>query len=663
MTPDDQHTLPYVPPPPEFPRAFGRYELLDSIGVGGMGCVYRARPAAGGPAVALKTPLPHLLTNPHVRERFYREYQALALFRHPGLAPVLDFGQHADAYYFTMAFIDGVPLSAARPDGPAAVARLAVAVADAVGHAHDRGIVHRDLKPANVIVRPDGRPVVVDFGIALALDADPDGRLTSGGTLLGTRPYMPPEQINGDIHAMGPRSDVYSLGVILYWMLTGRLPFPGTGAELIRQVRDVRPVPPADLVQTLDPRLSAAVVRALEKHPADRFPTMAALAAALAVDAVADVVPAATATTVRYEFVGADTTAPADVRGRLYLDVGNDLRPGVLDHHHGGAEVGSATRLVAEYPELVRASADPAGGPVTVVLHAHPDLDCVAASYLAAALLTKGELPAGAVALAEYLDRVDSGEPMFTLRKPYTLYAAHMTLARRLATEVLDPPARWDALVCGGHRLVAHVLDAVGEKPLGAVNAFESKVMTQADRLEVTEDAQRYERKLADPNTHARRAMLHLPTPWGERVTVEALLVRDVQTDGDPERCTFFKDWARTDAERSPAAGGFPVLCVWTSRPKSRCIISVRPDADARLTGLGALLDAAETAARAGTGRERAGPPRPGYDNPDPWYDGRAHHDTIIDAPRDGTALSADAVEQLLLDFGRGTTVPLEPSL
>jgi len=658
MTSDDQRTITQPPRAPEFPRIFGRYELLGRIGKGGMGCVYRARSLTGGPEVALKTPLPELMDHAPARERFYREYQALARFRHPGLAPVLDFGQHDGAYYFAMAYIDGTPLDKLCVTDQLAAARIALAIADAIGHAHDAGIVHRDLKPANVIVRPDARVVVVDFGIALLTDTPTQERMTEAGVPIGTYRYMPPEQITGDILATGPHSDIYSLGVVLYWMLTGRVPFTASGNELVFQVLTEPPTPPEAIVPGVDPRLSRVALRALEKRPADRFPSMAAFATALAEVIEPSSVAPGTVRTVRYEFVPAGTTAPTEVNGRLYLDVGNDLRPGVVDHHHGGGLAASAARLVTLRPELVRAAADGTDA-VAVVLHEYPDLDCAAASYLASGLLTRGELPARAGKLVEYLDRVDSGAPMFTLRRPYTLYAAYMVLARRLMNELPDTSARWESLVRGGHRLIEHVLASAGDGPLDAVNAFDCPVMTRADRAELLDDGERYRRKLAAPATQARRAVLDLPTPWGGRAKAEALIVRDVQTEGDPERCSFFKDWARTDAVRCPATGGFEVLCVWTSRPRPRCIISVRPDSDTRLIGLGAILDAAETAARIGTGRERVGPPRPGYSNSDPWYDGRAHHDTIIDAPHDGTALSAEDVERLLLQFGSGTMAPL----
>jgi predicted Ser/Thr protein kinase len=655
MHPNDDQTVAHTTQ--EFPRPFGRYELLDRIGAGGMGCVYRARRLDDGAVVALKTPLPELMDQAPARERFYREYQALARFRHPGLAPVLDFGQFDGGYYFAMAYIDGTPLDKLCITDQFAAARIARDIADAIGHAHDAGIVHRDIKPPNVIIRPDGRVVVVDFGVAMLAERanDPD-RVTQVGALVGTPRYMPPEQIAGDVAATGPHSDIYSLGVVLYWMLTGRLPFEGGLKELLYQILTEPPPAPDKYAPWLDPRLSFAAVRAMAKKPADRFPSMAAFAKAL--DAIIAPAPAAagTARAVTYEFVPMGSDAPADVRGRLYLDVGNDLRPGVLDHHHSPGLAGSVARLITLRPELARAAADGADS-VAVVLHENPDLDCAAASYLAAALLTRGELPAGAGHLADYLDRVDGGETVFTLRKPYTLYAAYMVLARRLMNEMPDARARWEALVRGGHRLIEHVLAA--GKPVDQVNAFDGPIMTRGDRAELLDDAERYARKLADPQTRARRAVLALPTPWGGRQAVEALLVRDVQTEGDPDRCSFFKDWARTDADRCPATGGFVVLCVWSSRPKPRCIISVRPDSDARLLGLGELLDAAETTARAGTGRERTGPPRRGYANSDPWYDGRGHHDTIVDSPRAGTALSADAVERILLEYGNGTAVPL----
>ena len=655
---DDQRTIVRPPTQPEFPRPFGKYELLGRIGEGGMGYVYRARPLAGGADVALKTPLPELVEDAPARERFYREYQALARFRHPGLAPVLDFGQHNGAYYFAMAFIDGTPLDKLCVTDQLAAARLTIAIADAMEHAHAAGIVHRDLKPANVIVRPDGRAVVVDFGIALVTDTDPENRLTRPGVRIGTTRYMPPEQIAGDVLATGPHSDIYSLGVVLYWMLAGRLPFTASGNELVLQVLTEPPTPPETTAPWIDPRLSRVALRALEKRPADRFPSMAAFAAALAAVVEPEPVPAGTAREVRYEFVPANTTAPADVGGRLYLDVGDDLRPGVVDHHHGSGLAASATRLVTLRPELVRAAAAGADA-VTVVLPEYPSLDVAAAAYLATGLLVRGELPTGAEKLAEYLDRVDSGAPMFTLRRPYALYSAYLILARRLMNEMSDATVRWDALVRGSHRLIEYALAVAGAGSLDAVNAFDCTVLTRADRAEMIEDALRYDRKLADPATRARRAVLDLPTPWGGRAKAETLIVRDVQTEGDPARCSFFKDWARTDPDRCPVTGGFEVLCVWISRPRPRCIISVRPDSDARLTGLGERLDAAETAARAGTGRERTGSPRGGYTSSDPWYDGRAHHDTIVDSPRAGTALSADAVERLVLEFGGGIATPL----
>jgi hypothetical protein len=185
------------------------------------------------------------------------------------------------------------------------------------------------------------------------------------------------------------------------------------------------------------------------------------------------------------------------------------------------------------------------------------------------------------------------------------------------------------------------------------------------DRREVEADVERYRRKLADPATCARQARLRLPGDYGGTLPVEALLVRDVQGINDPGRCLFFKDWARSDADRAGNGQGFIALSVFQSegtRRLRRCILSVTPDSGVSLRGLGERLDRAEGERRreihgeddrvidpvSGTSR----PPRAGYTNADPWYDGRAHGYTIVDAPRSGTRLTADEIEAIFLQFG-----------
>jgi serine/threonine protein kinase len=666
---NDDFTHPHAP---EFPRAFGKYELLHLLGKGGMGCVYRARLRAGGPDVALKVMKAEYNDDPDLRERFYREYQALSKLLHPGVPPVFEFDNVAGECYFTMAFVPGTPLNECRLTDTIGTVRVLRAVADAVAHAHAKDVIHRDLKPHNVIVRADGSAAVVDFGIALDADTPPEQRLTVH--VIGTREYMSPEQWVPRAKRTSARpgpldfaTDVYSFGAMLYWVLTGEVPFAQTETDFLERVRTHPPVPPGLRNPGADPRLCAIALKALAKRPEDRFPSMAAVLDAL--DAVLRPAPPqpGRARDVRFAFVPPGTVAPAHAPGTVYLDVGNDLRPGVLDHHQGTGPAAStsATGLVPLFPELVRAALDGASdGVVTLITHENPDLDCAASAFLARELLLNGALPPGAGALADYVDRVDAGEPMFTHKRPYTLYSAYRLLTRRLAQAGGAPAALWDAQMRAGHELIAHALAAAGTGSLDRVNPFDAPVMVRNDRDEMYEDMQRYDAKLARPEAHARRAELTLPTPFGTTVRVPALFARDVQNEGDADRCSFFKDWARGDDERCPTGEktkpGFVATCVWESGPVPRCVVSVRPDSDARLNGLAAALDEAETRVRAGTQWERTGPPRgPGYANSDPWYDGRAHNHTIIDAPRSGTKLSADEVERIVLTFAAATAEPL----
>ncbi len=201
---------------------------------------------------------------------------------------------------------------------------------------------------------------------------------------------------------------------------------------------------------------------------------------------------------------------------------------------------------------------------------------------------------------------------------------------------------------------------------LPSVDAFAcSDLITESDRQEVLGDIERYHRKLADPGTGARINRLSLPGQFGGRIAVDTLLVRDVQNADDPDRCIFFKDWARSDRDRSPDGEGFIALSVFVSESRHEvrhCILSVTGASGASLRGLGELLDRAESEHRSElfgaddrqvdpvTGSRK--PSRPGYDNADPWYDGRAHGFTIVNAPRSGTLLAADAIESIFLRFG-----------
>jgi serine/threonine protein kinase len=276
-------TAPSLPEPSALPRDFGRYRLDKQVGRGGMGAVYLAYDTLLRRPVAVKIPLASGPLAEAVRARFLREARAAASLAHPNICPVHDVGEVDGVPYLTLAFIAGEPLSRrldpARPFDPREAAALVRKVALALAEAHQKGVIHRDLKPSNIMIDDHGEPVVMDFGLARCADATP---LTQQGEVLGTLAYMPPEQISGDLAAVGPASDVYSLGVVLYQLLTGAVPFAGDMLALLGQVTLDEPRPPSALRPGLDPRLEAACLRALAKRPADRWPTMAAFADALA---------------------------------------------------------------------------------------------------------------------------------------------------------------------------------------------------------------------------------------------------------------------------------------------------------------------------------------------------------------------------------------------
>jgi serine/threonine protein kinase len=262
---------------------FGRYQVVRLLGQGAMGAVYLAYDAQLQRHVALKTPT--LGGSPQTVARFFREARSAAQLRSPYICPVYDVGQIGTIHYLSMAFIDGRPLSrviAERNlgDGPA-VAALVQKIARGVHKAHEQGIIHRDLKPDNIMVDADGEPVVMDFGLARRVDDDV--RVTAPGRILGTPAYMSPEQVEGDPAKIGPWSDVYSLGVILYEMLTGRLPFRGSFTAVLRQVVSQEPPRPSAVNPALGEGspLERICLRLLAKAPADRYASMAEVVQAL----------------------------------------------------------------------------------------------------------------------------------------------------------------------------------------------------------------------------------------------------------------------------------------------------------------------------------------------------------------------------------------------
>jgi hypothetical protein len=247
-----------------------------------MGDVYLAHDTDLDRRVALKVPRFAAEDDPDARERFLQEARAAAALDHPNICPVYDVGRFNGRPYLTMAYVDGRPLSELLRDGrtfsPAEAAGLARALALALVAAHRQGVVHRDVKPGNVLIDRQGRPVLTDFGLARRVNAG-DARLTRRGALVGTPAYMAPEQVLGKDCDF--RCDVYSLGVVLYELLAGRLPFSGSIESVLGQILRADPEAPSKHRPGIPPGLEAICLKALARRPEDRYRSMEELAAAL----------------------------------------------------------------------------------------------------------------------------------------------------------------------------------------------------------------------------------------------------------------------------------------------------------------------------------------------------------------------------------------------
>jgi serine/threonine-protein kinase len=268
-----------APAAPLLPTVPG-YEILEVLGKGGMGVVYKARQVSLKRTVALKMIRDVGLAGPEERARFRTEAEAVARLVHPNVVQVYEVGEHNGHPFFSLEFVDGGSLAERLRGGlqaSEAAARLVEVLARAVQAAHQRGIVHRDLKPANVLLLADGTPKITDFGLAKRLDGATAQTLT--GQVLGTPSYMAPEQAEGRSRHIGPTTDVHALAAILYEMLTGRPPFLGaTTLDTLAQVRSQEPVPPSRLQPKVPRDLETICLKCLQKEPHRRYASAQELA-------------------------------------------------------------------------------------------------------------------------------------------------------------------------------------------------------------------------------------------------------------------------------------------------------------------------------------------------------------------------------------------------
>jgi serine/threonine protein kinase/WD40 repeat protein len=258
--------------PADAPQKLGRFEIRSSLGAGGFGAVYRAYDPVLEREVALKVPRAAVLEKPEARARFLREPKAAARLQHPHIVPVFDAGTDGENFYIASAFIAGQTLQALiatdRPDLRQS-AQIVHDIAEALHYAHGKGIVHRDVKPANIMIDADGQALLMDFGIAHVEESQE--QLTHDGSIIGTPTYMAPEQADRSFGDVGPHSDQYALGVVLYELLCGDTPFTGPPNIVIYNLVNQEPTPPRAINAQLPRDLETICLKAMAKRPTDRY--------------------------------------------------------------------------------------------------------------------------------------------------------------------------------------------------------------------------------------------------------------------------------------------------------------------------------------------------------------------------------------------------------
>ena len=263
------------------PAGFGRFELLSIIGKGGFGTVYRAHDSQLDRDVAVKIPRQGVLETEEDISRFFREARSGARLRHANICPIYDVGEYRGHHYIVMGYIEGHSLARFnKPVGMKTGALITLKLADALVEAHEQGIIHRDLKPSNIMIESKRKePVILDFG--LARDFVQDSNITHDGQIFGTPTYMSPEQARGATADIGPKSDLFSLGVILYELVCGRPPAQGSTADILVHILTKEPDPPSKHQPDLDAAIDSICLKAMAKDPAGRYDSMRELATAL----------------------------------------------------------------------------------------------------------------------------------------------------------------------------------------------------------------------------------------------------------------------------------------------------------------------------------------------------------------------------------------------